>query len=685
MKLGYYITIGWRDALRSRGLLANVLIVAGICLPVLLLFGLQRGLVAKFRADIFKSPTAREVHVHIGRADKVIGRTREAELERTIPGVCLVIPEITKVAELEAPGASKQEVTLHCTKPGDPFLAFYGADVLEADDRDGIVVGKSVADKLGIPYVSSNGRCRVTQPFRILTLHVGRREQEGTEYQTKRLNVVGIVRTDTTGASIAFLSRQMMEWIQDFSYGRSVAALKWPGSRKPAKAQYEGYLAFTANPYTGGDLERLNLLGFAATPLDLADPEHRAWRQLYGLLRPHSLYVYWVRSGFATTTVRATVDRPPSEVEDITDTDEVILPWSPASVLDLAGTRCRVVGVTVRSRWLRQYFRDPATRLDAGEGELQVMLPLDPPGDAKSAGARTLALHLPGGGSVPLHVHERPKGSPRLDRPVADRSLDWLLDRAGIRDKEAARARLGWVARHLLGARFEPATVARRIDSFLFGPQAPPLAVVPADLTAHLAEREVGRVVYDPALALFVSASVENTYTEARMYADDLDQVPAVSNRLRDAGYLTSSSSTRVLEMQGYADTLRILVWTVMGAVLFFGIWTVFSVFFDVTDRKRGAIGIMRIMGMSPFGIFCIVFIRALVVGIFGGVFTLAAGGAIAAFITHVLKAACLIQYPDLAIVFAGALGCCLFGVLKPAWSAKSLDPVDAILTSKSQ
>ena len=244
-----------------------------------------------------------------------------------------------------------------------------------------------MADKLGIPYVSSNGRCRVTQPFRILTLHVGRREQEGTEYQTKRLNVVGIVRTDTTGASIAFLSRQMMEWIQDFSYGRSVAALKWPGSRKPAKAQYEGYLAFTANPYTGGDLERLNLLGFAATPLDLADPEHRAWRQLYGLLRPHSLYVYWVRSGFATTTVRATVDRPPSEVEDITDTDEVIFPWSPASVLDLAGTRCRVVGVTVRSRWLRQYFRDPATRLDAGEGELQVMFPLDPPGDAKSAGA----------------------------------------------------------------------------------------------------------------------------------------------------------------------------------------------------------------------------------------------------------------------------------------------------------
>src|SRR5262249_9601187 len=151
---------------------------------------------------------------------------------------------------------------------------------------------------------------------------------------------------------------------------------------------------------------------------------------------------------------------------------------------------------------------------------------------------------------------------------------------------------------------------------------------------AHLAEREAGRVLFDPATAEFVPVPVENTYTLARVYATDIDQVPAVIDRLQAAGYLASSlNKTQILEMQGYSQILTVLVWTIAVAVLGFGIWTVFCVFFDVTNRKRGAIGIMRIMGMPPEGIVCIMFVRALIVGASGAGVAMVIGVAIAAVI----------------------------------------------------
>lgn len=137
--------------------------------------------------------------------------------------------------------------------------------------------------------------------------------------------------------------------------------------------------------------------------------------------------------------------------------------------------------------------------------------------------------------------------------------------------------------------------------------------------------------------------------------------------------------------MKGYADTLDVLVKAVMVSVLNFGTLTVVFVFSDVTARKRGAIGIMRIMGMPKFGVFCIVLVRALVVGTLGGLGTIAMGYALAATITRYAGAECKIVPLDLALVVAGACSCCLLGVTIPALRAILVNPVDAILQARTQ
>ena len=131
-----------RDALRSRGLLTNVFIVAGIDLPVLMLMKLQRGLIVKFRADVMKSPTACEVTISAGPAAARLTLSTESKIERSVPGVRIVIPKGRSSADF---GSRKS--TLHCTKPGDPFLAFHKADVIKPEDRRGVVISRAPPDR----------------------------------------------------------------------------------------------------------------------------------------------------------------------------------------------------------------------------------------------------------------------------------------------------------------------------------------------------------------------------------------------------------------------------------------------------------------------------------------------------------------------------------------------------------
>lgn len=312
MKLAYYIATGLRDASRARrSLLANVFIVAGICLPIILLIGLQRGLVEQFRQNILKNATARQIRVYVTAGER-IGRTREAELQRKIPGVSLVIPYIPKQAALSNAGGAKVELTVHCTKPNDPYLDFYGA-AMRGDGRRGIVITRSVSDALKIGYTRARrGRLVMTGPAKVI-LRVTRPgdEDEGdvapqalptpgaaseaparpSPGQTVDLDVKAVLDPGTDD-KVAYVDRQMAEWMQIYTQGLTVAELKWPGSRRPAKVFFEGFLSFIKSPYSESDKLALRSHGLAAVELTDADERGRLWRTLCGLLRPHNLHVY---------------------------------------------------------------------------------------------------------------------------------------------------------------------------------------------------------------------------------------------------------------------------------------------------------------------------------------------------------------------------------------------------------
>ena len=204
----------------------------------------------------------------------------------------------------------------------------------------------------------------------------------------------------------------------------------------------------------------------------------------------------------------------------------------------------------------------------------------------------------------------------------------------------------------------------------------PPLAIVPATLAAHLAEVDRGRLVFDKQLSIFALAPTENTYLKARVYASTLDVIPEVDDHLREAlHYNTYSSKTRVKEMRKYSATLDALVRTVLTAVLVFGTFTTLFVFGDVTSRKRGAIGIMRIMGMPPSGVFGIVLVRASGRGHERVCADDLAGYGLARLLALQYGEICKISTWHVEQVFAVVLACCLAGVLAPAWRHGSTRP----------
>ncbi len=914
----YYLRIGFQDAWRAGGvLLANVAIVAGICLPIFLLLGLKRGLVTQFRSDIQKSPTARQIEAHLGSAGAHLRFTNsyEKKLQEEVPGVALVVPQIT-LNGWAANGDKETESTFACTKPGDPFLAFYGADVLEDGDR-GVVMSKAVADELGIEYEElPNNRYKVDEDA-VITLKVMRGgDDEKHELQTP---VRAVFATSDKTLKGLYLDRQMMDWLEDFKKGRSVQALGLKGFADAVKAEYDGYVSFSKYQFSPTDFTRLKARGLTAVPLEESERKDKEQlRSLYGLLKPHDLYVYWIGASLSTSDGNATVTIEADDVESITEPDDRVLPWATPRKMNVNGKLHDVVGITLNARWLKGYFRNTSTRMkdevrDFGgtvlRNEMAVMLPMDastvpvpaqppaplddPPADEKEdpAGSKppadpepepfdpTLPPGAPGdpppaAPATPKVAYDEPPEPPLPPDPLApgdeppeppelwprgEKTATLLLSvvnmvmdaGAGVEqtiegiaanipadppadvpkeglpptvslkvaDKQYASLTLEPLRSGTLSLRnrplwqpmvkefgtdilamlntleeytrplpepekpepaaepkpaeppaeaapatppqpadkepadaaapkedekkaepaadaaaapapAEPAAppaaaepakepaaapkaeekpaekpaeppkpakpwkledsliyqVAGSVDDMQFYPGNPPVAVVPARLAAHLAREKEGHLRYDPLLNRFAAATSENHFTVARVYADDLNDVPEVDDYFREKGYGTISSRTRVEEMQGYVDTLDVLIFVVLCGVLGFGAVTVLFVFWDVTVRKRGAIGIMRIMGMPPMGVLLITFVRASVVGLIGALTTLALGLLLMFLLNTFTTASCIPGYLDAVWILAGSFFCCFLGVAFPAYyAAVWLDPVDAIFASKLQ
>lgn len=324
----------------------------------------------------------------------------------------------------------------------------------------------------------------------------------------------------------------------------------------------------------------------------------------------------------------------------MTEADDVVLPWNEPIRVEWRGGKARslLVGLSLSKRsWLRSYFAEPD-------------LPFDYEADPLSA-------RFPGGAG-------KPSDAPVIREP--DGSTIPLKDLSPSATTKTADA---------------PAASA-------------PVAVVPANLLSYLTAARAGRAVYDASLRLFVPVPTDPVYDKARLYAKGIDDVPRVVEDLMKRRFAVMSESARIAEIQQQDHSLQLLVSIVGIGVFLFGVVVVVSVLLDSTNRKRGTIGILRVMGASSFGIFYVVLLRAIAIGILAGALSVGLGHLIAlalgwhptpgTWLSAWKPEVRLIITPEtIGIVVVGALACCALGSLLPAWRASRLDPFDAIVEGR--
>lgn len=150
----YYAVLGWRDLTRLWSTTQHhIIIVTGICLPILLLLGLKRGHVESLRRDLVTSPTGRQVTFWSAREGALMNRKSVDLLTQQLPNVQLIIPETQRVVGLRSlvDGINRkvESITMFPSRNGDPLLGQFRIPVPKEGSKE-IVISKAVSDQLGV-------------------------------------------------------------------------------------------------------------------------------------------------------------------------------------------------------------------------------------------------------------------------------------------------------------------------------------------------------------------------------------------------------------------------------------------------------------------------------------------------------------------------------------------------------
>lgn len=635
-RLSYYLHLAWLDFTRLRHTTQHhVVIIAGIVLPILLLLGLKRGHVAELRKELLESPTGRQITIWSGQHGALIDNQCVEDLSRNVAGIDLVIPELQRVVTMvrNADGnaeVKELDVTLFATRPGDPILRQAGCEIPSGNDSL-VVISDLVATQLGV-QVGDN-----------VDVIVSRTTSRGEETVRAKLQIASILQQDTEKSQIGFSTFPFLDRCDQWVRGFWVESLGWPASGDPIPARYCAYLAFTEGPatLTDEDLRTLKDRGFLAELT--ADALERT---LAGAISPdkaETLTVWRVTPEGSTPDSPVWVTNPPAEFEAITHADDVVVAWTPPRQ---GGDLERLlVGVTLKKRsWLRAFLR-----------------------------SRSLAFE-------PLEASSSYEASP----PLTDRAMLTLRTTRGVQLQLAPRS----------SESDEAENSVVEDPGLLDASGMKPMYIVSAQYLARLGAFERGEAEYDPSTGVFVEKPTPSAYGKARLFTHNIDEVPEVVEDLTKRNFSVKSESGRISEIHEQDSSLQLLVWVVATGVFLFGIVTVFSVLLDSTDRKRGVLGILRVMGVSRRGVFILVLVRAAALGILAGLLAAIAGFAIEKFLSWVPTAGTFLAtwkpvvsiqvgVADIAIVILGAILCAAIGAILPAFRASRIDPFDAIVEGR--
>ncbi|MDR3233219.1 MAG: FtsX-like permease family protein, partial [Planctomycetaceae bacterium] len=220
-------------------------------------------------------------------------------------------------------------------------------------------------------------------------------------------------------------------------------------------------------------------------------------------------------------------------------------------------------------------------------------------------------------------------------------------------------------------------------------PDSENTAFVPASLLAYFYASQNGNAVYETQKKIFIQKAVEPEITNFRCYAKTIYNVGKAIDYLRQEKHYGVQDGNRqqIDELSKRINELWLAVAVIGITVFLFGLITVFCVLLDSTDRKRGTIGILRVMGVSKFGVFYIIFLRSMSIGVISVFVTIALGFGLQLLLSYEwdllfirLPSVYLVfRWFDILILTAGELIVCFVGTLPPAYKASKLDPFAAV------
>lgn len=214
------------DALLSA---CSILSLAAAMLPLLVIVGVQQGLVGSMTERLLSDPRNLEIHP-IGMGQHSVEWIEEL---RENPDVSFIIPQTRSIsAQLELFPAGEEmrratKVDLLPSGPGDPLLTHW-QDLTKGGpaSRDNIVLSASAARKIGVENAGEKIEARVS-----------RRINGEYEQQYFTLTVQGILPLEADQRDAAYGQLALLEDVETYRDGRAVEYFDWEGDPLPAPRQ----------------------------------------------------------------------------------------------------------------------------------------------------------------------------------------------------------------------------------------------------------------------------------------------------------------------------------------------------------------------------------------------------------------------------------------------------------------
>lgn len=361
-------------------LFSSALVAVMVALQVLLLMGMRSGLVEKFKQDLLKSPTARELTIMPGGGLRGMTDASLQELRADNPAIEMIIPatrypvfttekeEVLSTAEGLEGTRSGETIDLYGTYSFDPKLTVthreYGGVVQDFSglDRDAIVLPDGIAEELGASVGSD------------VSLWIGRYLNEDSSlmgFVPLKLRVCNLIAGQ---GRIAWVHLDTTDDIADYKAGRPVPSRDWEGFPRPMEPRYSSYLVMAKDELGGRERVALNSLGLQLNELPAEDPR----TEIFGFFRDSAtvlgngkrpILFYELVSGWQADghnwLYEGTLN---SAQEALMDSDCIVIPWNEPLPARLEGSPApiQLIGLTGSARWTRSHMWHPKTFFPKG-------------------------------------------------------------------------------------------------------------------------------------------------------------------------------------------------------------------------------------------------------------------------------------------------------------------------------